>query len=77
MPDQKPEPKKKTPGPSKEAIDILKGVSKKAAETKAKQTPKTPPPDSLPDNWGLGDLVRVGKSRLKRAIYGPPKDGEK
>jgi len=77
----KTEPKKKpTPGPSREAVEILKGVSKRAAESQAKKkpAPSTPaPPETLPDNWGLGDLVRVGKSRLKRAVYGPPKEGEK
>lgn len=63
---KRPAPK----GPSRKAVDTLQRLAEKS---KKASPPKTPPPDELPEDWGLADLVRVGKSRLKRAIYGPPK----
>ena len=78
MPDTKPTAPPKPAGPNKDAIDMLKAVSKRAQEANAKKkTTEPPPPESLPENWGVGDLVRVGASRLKRAVYGPPAPEEK
>lgn len=76
MPDKTTsKPKSATPG---EGLEILKRVSRESAEAqKKKKTAEPPPPESLPDNWGVGDLVRVGMSRVKRAVYGPPKSEEK
>lgn len=81
MYDQKPKPKPAAPPappvPTRQAIDLLKGVHRTAQEAATKKKTAAGPkadtgPETLPANWGLGDLVRVGKSRLTRAIYGPP-----
>jgi hypothetical protein len=67
--------KKPTPKPTRKAVDMLMKVASDAKKSEPK--PAVPPPDTLPEDWGLADLVRVGKSRLKRAIYGPPQPEKK
>jgi hypothetical protein len=74
--------KPNTPNPppaKKPAPDAVKMLSEVAKRAQAEQNKKknTPPPDELPENWGVSDLVRVGKSRLKRAFYGPESDEKK
>lgn len=72
MPDTKPTGAPVPPKPaSKDAAKILTEVSKRAQAEQAKKKKTQPPVDELPENWGIGDLVRVGTSRLKRAVYGP------
>ena len=81
MQDKKTQPTTppKPAGPTRDAVDLLKAVSKRAQDATAKKKTATepPPPESLPENWGVGDLVRVGASRLKRAVYGPPQSDAK
>lgn len=71
---QQPQKPKSTVDKASEGLEILKRVSRENAEAAKKNRPKNepPPPDTLPENWGVGDLVRVGVSRFKRAVYGPP-----
>jgi hypothetical protein len=41
-----------------------------------KKAADTPDPEELPKDWGVGDLVRVGKARLSHAVFGKPKAAE-
>ena len=71
MPTDKKKQPQATPGPNRASIDALMKVVKDSQ--KSAPPKKAPEGESLPDNWGVGDLVRVGKNRLSHAIWGPPK----
>jgi hypothetical protein len=57
--------------PINRAAQILQEQARKHSTTK-KKADEPEAPEGLPDNWGIGDLVRVGKSRLSHAVFGPP-----
>jgi hypothetical protein len=62
--------KKKPLSPINRAAQVLQEQARKYPGKKKAEEKEAP--ESLPDNWGIGDLVRVGKSRLSHAVYGPP-----
>lgn len=66
---------KKQPRKESGAVKALQEIAKREA-AKPKE-PEPPPPDELPENPGISDYVRVGTSRLKRAVFGPPKPPKK
>lgn len=62
---------KKPPKKESGAVKALQEAARK------KQPPPAPPADELPENPGVSDYVRVGVSRVKRAVFGPPPQPKK
>lgn len=67
--------KKKSTGPDQKAVAALQSIVKnsQAANAKKKTDETDPGPEPLSNIHSVGDAYRIGKDRISRAIFGPPK----
>jgi hypothetical protein len=72
------EQKKPAASPDRKAVEALQSVIKKSNASKPAPKPDADPgPEPLSNIHSVSDAYRIGKDRLSRAFFGPPKAAEK